>query len=189
MSELKLADIFTRATAEHVYAAAWGAARLAESAGKENLAEELKVLARQFRSIRRYGVESHPVNAFGVEPVKAADVPPQFAALAKEIARTGAWVGDCLLIGYLKRSDGGGRRLYAKAYGKGVRYSAEPDVKPKAERVADAKAAKGKAIVKERARLAARKLERESGPDTPVKSTAVKRPPAKRRALAQKATN
>jgi len=187
MSQLNMKSIFTRDSAAPVYAAAMGAARIAESADKKELAEKCLVLARQFRSVCRYGPESHVINAFGVEPVKAAEVPPQFAAVAKEIARTGAWVGDCMLVGYLERSDGGGRRLYAKAYGKGVRYTAEPDVKPKAQRDADAKAAKEAAAIKERARLAKRTLEREDGPGSPVVSAVTKKATAKRRPLAEKA--
>lgn len=181
MSNPSLKDIFTRATAGRVYPAAWGAAHIAKSAGKEKLAEELTTLARQFRSIGRYGEESHIINAHPSEPIKAADVPEQFAALARELSRTDAWgAGDVTLIGFLPRSDGGGRRLWAKAHGKsGVRYSAEPDVLPKAERDAAAKKAKEVAVIKERARLAARKLERENGPDSPVKSAIVKKAPAK----------
>ncbi|MFJ3270958.1 hypothetical protein [Streptomyces sp. NPDC086776] len=160
MSDLQLKDIFTRASAGHVYAAAWGAARKAESAGKKKLAGELTTLARTFRSIGRYGPESHPINAFGIEPVTAAEVPQPFAALAREIAAMGAWQGDSMLVGFIPRSDGGGRRLYAKAHGKLVRYSAEPDVLPKAERQAAEHAAHAKAVEAEKQRLGKRKEEK-----------------------------
>ncbi|MFF8283302.1 hypothetical protein ACF06W_11335 [Streptomyces albus] len=122
---MELKSIFTRREAGQVYTAAWGAAHRAKAAGKKELADDLAALARTLRSIRRYGREVESASCHDVEPIRAAEVPPHFLALAREIASMGVWDGDSTLIGYVPRSGGGSRRLYASARGKRVAFSAE----------------------------------------------------------------
>ncbi|MEU1816149.1 hypothetical protein ABZ543_13260 [Streptomyces roseifaciens] len=148
---MNVRNILTRMEAGPLFEAAIGAARGSLADGNPKMEKRLMGMARDYRYIRRRGKATQRGDASAAVAIKAADLPEEVTAVARELQRMNAIKGT-VVVGIVPSSTGGtARRVYAKKHGANLRYLVAPDVK--ARRASEEKKRPGDAVKEEKERL------------------------------------